>query len=150
MKRIIPSVIAVWVLLCYAGALAQTSPEMHEAPPQRVPLKLLITTYDDHGVIIEDFMGVSGLRSYTVDGPHIQVVLEDGARLVIDDLDDPASSGAVDSERGTQTFAGNLVLEIQRDGRAVSRLTVRQATVLYGRFDDEELLLRTGFGRKRG
>ncbi len=149
MRRIITWT-AIWLLLGCTSALAQIGPEINEAPPQRTPLKLLITTYDNQGVLIEDFMGTSGLRSYTVDGPHIEVVLDEGARLVIDDLDDPSSSGAVDSQQGTQTFAGNFVLEIQQDGRAVSRLTVREATVLYGRFDDEELYIRTGFGRKRG
>ena len=150
MKRILFSTIAVWLLLCCADVRAQISPEIYDTPPQRTPLKLLITTHHDQGVLIEDFMGASGLRSYTIDGPHIEVVLQEGARLVIDDLDDPAASGTVTTEQGAQTFAGNLVLEIQQNGRAVSRLTVRQATVLYGRFDDEELFLRNGFGKKRG
>lgn len=149
MKRILTSTMAVWLLLCCADARAQIGPELYETPPQRTPLKLLITTHDDQGVLIEDFMGTSGLRSYTIDGPHIEVILQDGASLVIDDLDDPEASGEVDWNQETLTFVGNLVLEIQLDGRAVSRLTVRHATVLYGRIDDA-LLAPNGSGRKRG
>ena len=142
MRRIL--IAAVELLLCCAKAQAQVSPELFETATKQTPLKLLITTYNDYGVLIEDFLGASGLHSYTIDGPHIEVVLQEGASLVIDDLDDPEASGKVDWEQETLTFAGNLVLEIQQDGLAVSRLTVRKARVLYGRMDGEFFLRKRG------
>lgn len=98
--------------------------------------ELRITTSEDRGVVIDDLTEQG--RPVVMVGPHVSIVLEEGATVRMADLDGPTVSAGLDRENGWVTWEGNFEVEVVRNDEVESRFRVRDATMVLGRFEGAE------------
>ena len=95
--------------------------------------ELRITTSDEGGVIVDDPTGHK--RPVLLTGPHVSIVLEEGAAVRMANLAGSTVSAVLDRESGWVTWEGSFEVEVVRNDEVESRFRVRNATMVLGRFD---------------
>ena len=100
--------------------------------------RLFITTYDDRGVLLEQFGDQATAHPVRLKGPDVTVEMSEGSRLVVDDFNRPSPEGRLNSRDNTITFEGDLAMEIWKDDTKLNRLVAYDAVVVYARLGQSD------------
>lgn len=98
-------------------------------------LELRIST-PDHGVAVENLSGEG--HSVILAGPRVSVVVREGMSLRVNDLNSASVSARLDRDKEWTVWEGSFEVELVENSEIKSRLQIRDATMILGRFDGDE------------
>lgn len=104
-------------------------------PAHTVPggeYEIRITTPTE-GVVVDDLSGWG--HTVVVAGPYVSIEVDEEVVLRVRALDKPSVSAAFNQENGWVTWKGSFEVEVAQDDEVESRFRVRDAVMVFGRFE---------------
>lgn len=120
--------------ILFASALALFG-FVHDGAPTAEGLELRIST-PSHGVVVEDLSGQG--NTVILAGPRVSVVVGEYTSVRVDDLNGASVSARRDREEGWTVWEGSFDVVLVEGDEVKSRLRVRDATMILGRFEGSE------------
>lgn len=108
------------------------------SPTDAVPdgdYEIRITTPTE-GVVVDDLSGWG--HAVVLAGPYVSIEVDDEVTLSVKALDKPSVSAVFNQENERITWEGSFEVEVVRDDGVESRFRVRDAVMVFGRFEGSE------------